>query len=46
MVPSEFKIDKFGKCKIESYINNLPITETVLYENIWSYSNTFEFYRD
>ena len=59
-LPSEFKIDKFGKCKIESYINNLPITETVLYENIeklfeiilpefeniWSYSNTFEFYSD
>lgn len=57
-LPSEFKIDKDGKCKIESYINNLPITETLLYENIeklfdivlpefeniWSYSNTFEFY--
>lgn len=57
-LPSEFKIDNNGKCKIESYINNLPLTETLLYENIekifeiilpefenvWSYSNTFEFY--
>jgi predicted DNA-binding WGR domain protein len=57
-LPSEFKIDKDGRCKIESYINNLPISERSLYENIeelfesvlpqlediWSYSNTFEFY--
>jgi predicted DNA-binding WGR domain protein len=57
-LPSEFKIDKDGKCKIESYINNLPISEKSLYENIeklfefvlpqfediWSYSNIFDFY--
>ena len=57
-LPSNFKIDKDGKCKIDSYINNLPISEKSLYENIeklfefvlpqledvWSYSNTFEFY--
>jgi hypothetical protein len=33
-LPSEFKIDSNGKCKIESYINNLPLTETKLYETI------------
>ena len=33
-LPSEFNIDKNGKCKIESYINNLPITETEIYNNI------------
>jgi predicted DNA-binding WGR domain protein len=33
-LPSEFKIDENGKCKIESYINNIPLTETKLYENI------------
>ena len=33
-LPSEFKIDKNGKCKINSYINNLPITEVNLYKNI------------
>ena len=33
-LPSEFKIDKNGKCKISSYINNLPITNTDLYTNI------------
>jgi hypothetical protein len=33
-LPSEFKIDVNGKCKIESYINNLPITENNLYKNI------------
>ena len=57
-LPSEFKIDSTGKCTIETYINNLPITEKPLYEqieklfelvlpyfeDIWSYSNTFNFY--
>lgn len=38
-LPSEFKIDSNGKCKIESYINNLPLTETKLYESI---EKTFE----
>ena len=33
-LPSEFKIDANGKCKIESYINNIPITELKLYEDI------------
>ena len=33
-LPSEFKIDTNGKCKIESYINNIPITELKLYEDI------------
>ena len=32
-LPSEFKIDANGKCKIESYINNIPITELKLYED-------------
>ena len=39
-LPSEFKIDKNGKCKINSYINNLPITELDLYENIEKLFNT------
>ena len=39
-LPSEFKIDSNGKCKIESYINNLPLTETKLYETI---EKAFEF---
>ncbi len=38
-LPSEFKIDKNGKCKIDTYINNLPITELKLYKNI---ENIFE----
>ena len=38
-LPSEFKIDANGKCKIESYINNLPETEVNLYKNI---ENVFE----
>ena len=33
-LPSEFEIDADGKCKIMSYINNLPIEETDLYSNI------------
>ena len=33
-LPSEFSIDKDGKCKIDSYINNLPITEIEIYSNI------------
>jgi hypothetical protein len=33
-LPSEFKIDNDGKCKIKSYINNLPLTEVNLYKNI------------
>ncbi len=33
-LPSEFKIDSEGNCKIESYINNLPETEKELYNNI------------
>uniref|UniRef100_A0A6C0DAL8 WGR domain-containing protein n=1 Tax=viral metagenome TaxID=1070528 RepID=A0A6C0DAL8_9ZZZZ len=39
-LPSEFKIDSNGKCTIESYINNLPVTETELYKTI---ANAFEF---
>jgi predicted DNA-binding WGR domain protein len=39
-LPSEFSIDKDGKCKIDSYINNLPITETEIYNNI---EKLFEF---
>jgi predicted DNA-binding WGR domain protein len=35
-LPSEFKIDANGECKITSYINNLPISETDIYENIES----------
>ena len=35
-LPSEFKIDADGSCKITSYINNLPISETDIYENIES----------
>ena len=35
-LPSEFKIDADGGCKITSYINNLPISETDIYENIES----------
>jgi predicted DNA-binding WGR domain protein len=59
-LPSEFKIDSAGKCKIMSYINNIPISEQSLYdnismmfetvlpyfENIWSYTNSFEIYKD
>lgn len=33
-LPSEFSIDKDGKCKIESYINNLPVNENEIYNNI------------
>ena len=39
-LPSEFNISEDGKCKIESYINNLPITETEIYNNI---EKIFEF---
>ena len=39
-LPSEFNINEDGKCKIESYINNLPITETEIYNNI---EKIFEF---
>ena len=39
-MPSEFKIDINGKCKIASYINNLPLSEKSLYENI---EKLFEF---
>lgn len=59
-LPSEFKIDSAGKCKIMSYINNIPISEESLYNNIsmlfetvlpyfediWSYTNSFEIYKD
>ena len=59
-LPSEFNIDANGKCKIETYINNLPITEKALYEDIetlfntilplfediWSYSKSFDFYKN
>ena len=38
-LPSEFKIDAGGKCEIKSYINNLPIEEYELYNNI---SNLFD----
>ena len=33
-LPSEFKIDNQGNCKIDSYINNLPETEKEFYTNI------------
>ena len=33
-LPSEFKINKEGKCKIKTYINNLPVTEIALYSCI------------
>ena len=33
-LPSEFNIDINGKCKIESYINNLPESNTELYKMI------------
>jgi len=33
-LPSEFIIDENGKCKIDSYINNLPIDEIEMYKNI------------
>jgi len=33
-LPSEFDIDNNGKCKINSYINNLPLTYTDLYKQI------------
>lgn len=39
-IPSEFSIDNNGKCKIESYINNLPISESEIYSNI---EKLFEF---
>lgn len=39
-LPSEFKIKSNGKCIIESYINNLPVTETELYKTI---ATAFEF---
>ena len=34
MLPSEFYINPDGKCQIRSYINNLPESETKLYELI------------
>jgi hypothetical protein len=39
-LPSEFEIDKNGKCKIKSYINNVPIENVKLYESI---EKLFEF---
>lgn len=33
-LPSEFGIDANGKCKINSYINNLPVTEKDMYAKI------------
>ena len=39
-LPSEFNIDSEGKCKIESYINNLPVTQKALYGKI---EELFEF---
>jgi predicted DNA-binding WGR domain protein len=39
-LPSEFEIDNKGKCKIKSYINNLPLTQTNLYRKI---EELFEF---
>ena len=33
-LPSEFKINKDGKCSIQTYINNLPLGETKMYELI------------
>jgi len=33
-LPSIFKIDENGKCKITSYINNLPLEEVELYSTI------------
>ena len=39
MLPSEFKIDESGKCTIKSYINNLPVSQERVYQNI---SNLFE----
>jgi hypothetical protein len=33
-LPSEFSIDSDGKCKIESYINNLPIKQMLIYSTI------------
>lgn len=39
-LPSEFEIDDKGKCKISSYINNLPTNQTTLYEQI---EKLFEF---
>jgi hypothetical protein len=34
MLPSEFYINSSGKCQIKSYINNLPKSETKLYQLI------------
>ena len=39
-LPSEFEIDSNGKCKIKSYINNLPITFVDIYQQI---EKLFEF---
>jgi len=39
-LPSEFNIDENGKCKIKTYINNLPKSEKKLYNNI---EKLFEF---
>lgn len=33
-LPSEFKINKDGKCSIHTYINNLPLSETKMYSCI------------
>jgi predicted DNA-binding WGR domain protein len=33
-LPSEFEIDKNGKCHIATYINNLPIEEINIYKSI------------
>lgn len=33
-LPSEFKINADGKCTIQTYINNLPLGETQMYECI------------
>jgi hypothetical protein len=33
-LPSEFQIDSAGKCEIKSYINNLPLDEKPMYEQI------------
>ena len=39
-LPSEFEIDNEGHCKIQSYINNLPINQKELYSRI---EKLFEF---
>lgn len=33
-LPSEFKINSKGNCEIKSYINNLPVSEKQIYEQI------------